>query len=76
MLEQKQALKCISYNYWEEVDHKVVVVKQKKIFLPKDSQLTSAFTTIYLFKCVLFLNHVHIFCIQNWHLWWGDRNLI
>ena len=32
MLEQKQALKCISYNYWEEVDHKVVVVKQKKYF--------------------------------------------
>ena len=32
MLEQKQALKCISYNYWEEVDHKVGVVKQKNLF--------------------------------------------
>ena len=36
MLEQKQALKCISYNYWEEVDHKVGVVKTKKSFCQRN----------------------------------------
>lgn len=74
MLEQKQALKCISYNYWEEVDHKVGVVKQKNLFakgilIDIYTLLLSTYSNVFCFK-------VSLFSIFRTGICGGKRNII